>query len=84
MRNDLDNFFLSCEHIIKLNNPDRVIKYVDGDYDPPSKQMPDNHCYCLWYNGHTVDVGKLIKGYWCDVKPNWYYGCGEFRIEGFD
>ena len=84
MRNDLDNFFLSCEHIIKLNNPDRVIKYVDGDYDPPSKQMPDNHCYCLWYNGHTVDVGKLIKGYWCDVKPNWYYGCGEFGIEGFD
>lgn len=84
MRDELSNFFISCEYAVKLNNPDRVIKYVDGDYDPPSDNMPDNHCYNLWYNGHCLDVGKLIKGYWCEVKPNWFYGCGEFGIEGLD
>lgn len=84
MRGELENFFKACEFIIKLNNPDRVIKFVDGDYDPPSENMPDNHCYNLWYNGHTIDVGKMIKGYWCAVKPDWYYGCGEFGVEGLD
>lgn len=84
LRNELSDFFDSCEHIIRLNNPDRVIKFVDGDYDPPSDNMPDNHCYDLWYNGHCIDVGKLIKGYWCAVKPDWYYGCGEFGVEGLD
>ena len=84
VRGELENFFKACEFIIRLNNPDRVIKYVDGDYDPPCENMPDNHCYNLWYNGHNVDVGKMIKGYWCAVKPNWYYGCGEFGVEGLD
>ena len=83
-RNELENFFKACEYIIKLNNPERVLKYVDGDYDPPSDNMPDYHCYNLWYNGHLIDIGKMIKGYWGQVKPNWYYGCGEFGSEGLD
>ena len=83
-RNELVNFFKACEFIIKLNNPDRIIKYVDGDYDPPCESMPDNHCYNFWYNGHNIDAGKMIKGYWCPVKSNWYYGCGEFGVEGLD
>lgn len=84
LRDELERFFRSCEDIVRINNPERVLKYVDGDYDPPNDTMPDSHCYNLWYNGHTCDVGKMMKGYWCEVKPNWYYGCGEFGAEGLD
>ena len=83
-RNELEQFFAACDIVVKLNNPDRVIKHVDGDYDPPSEKMPDNHCYPMWYNGHGIDIGKLHKGYWLNVKPNWYYGCGEYGVEGLD
>lgn len=84
VRSELENFFKGCEYIIKLSNPDRVIKNVDGDYDPPSEGMPDKHIYTLWYNAHGMEVGKLHKGYFPPVKPNWYYGCGEFGAEGLD
>lgn len=83
-RPDLEKFFESCDYIVRLNNPDRVIKHVDGDYDPPTEGMPDNHCYPTWYNGHGIDIGKLHKGYWLQVKPGWYYGCGEFGTEGLE
>lgn len=83
-RQELTEFFKAADIVVKLNNPDRVIKHVDGDYDPPSKALPDNHCYSCWYNGHGIDIGKLNKGYWLSVKPDWYYGCGEFGAEGLD
>lgn len=83
-RRELESFFDCCDAIIYLNNPTRVIKHVDGDYDPPCKTMPDNHCYPMWYNGHGIDIGLLNKGYWLPVKPNWYYGCGEYGAEGLD
>ena len=84
LRNELEQFFTACDLVIKLNNPDRVIKHVDGDYDPPTESMPDNHCYPMWYNGHGIDIGRLHKGYWLPVKPGWYYGCGEYGAEGLD
>lgn len=83
-RPELERFFESCDSIVHLQNPDRVIKHVDGDYDPPTEGMPDNHCYPTWYNGHGIDIGKLHRGYWMQVKPNWYYGCGEFGTEGLE
>ncbi len=83
-RKTLMNFFSAADDIIHMHNPDRVIKHVDGDYDPPSKLMPDNHCYTMWYNGHGIDMGKLHKGYWLDVMPGWHCGCGEFGAEGLD
>ena len=83
-RAELEEFFACCDAIIKLNNPDRVIKHVDGDYDPPTTSMPDNHCYPMWYNAHGIDIGKLHKGYWLSVKPDWCYGCGEYGAEGLD
>lgn len=83
-RDELEQFFTACDIVIKLQNPDRVIKHVDGDYDPPTESMPDNHCYPMWYNGHGIDIGKLHKGYWIPVRPNWYYGCGEYGAEGLD
>ena len=83
-RHEMEDFFTSCDLIVHLNNPDRVIKHVDGDYDPPTEGMPDNHCYPMWYNAHGIDIGRLHKGYWLSVKPGWYYGCGEYGAEGLD
>ncbi len=83
-RPELEAFFDACISIIKMSNPERVIKSVDGDYDAPSKDMPDNHCYTMWYYNHGVEFGKLNKGFWQYIKKDWYYGCGEFGAEGLD
>lgn len=83
-RSELESFFTAAGEMVHLINPDRVIKPVDGDYDPPAPGLPDNHCYNGWYNGHGLDIGKLHKGYWQHVKPDWMYGCGEFGAEGLD
>ena len=83
-RQELEDFFTCCDLVVKLSNPDQVIKHVDGDYDPPTSSMPDNHCYPMWYNGHGIDIGLLHKGFWLPVKPGWYYGCGEYGAEGLD
>ncbi len=83
-REEMEGFFRACSEAVLLQNPDRVIKNVDGDYNPPAEGLPDNHCYCGWYNGHGLDIGKLHKGYWQKVKPGWMYGCGEFGAEGLD
>lgn len=83
-RSETDAFYEACDSAVRLLNPDRVIKHIDGDYDPPDSTLPDNHCYCTWYNGHGVDMGKLHRGYWLGVKDGWYYGCGEFGAEGLD
>jgi len=82
--NDFEKFFTAADQAVLLNNPDRVIKAGDGDYDPPSPGLPDNHCYNGWYNGHGLGLGEMYKGYWIPVKPNWYYACGEFGSEGLD
>jgi hypothetical protein len=84
VREEMEAFFSACDTAVRLLNPDRVIKHIDGDYDPPDSTMPDNHCYCTWYNGHGIDIGKLHRGYWLGVKEGWYYGCGEFGAEGLD
>ena len=84
LRSELEAFFLAADQAVHMANPDRVIKPVDGDYDPPAPGLPDNHCYCGWYNGHGVDLGKLHRGYWQPVKPGWAYGCGEYGSEGLD
>jgi hypothetical protein len=76
--------FAALDQAVLLSNPDQVIKAGDGDYDPPSPGLPDNHCYNTWYNGHGLSLGKMYKGYWQLVKPDWYYGCGEFGAEGLD
>ena len=84
VREETDAFYNACDSAVRLLNPDRVIKHIDGDYDPPDSTLPDNHCYCTWYNGHGIDMGKLHRGYWLGVKEGWYYGCGEFGAEGLD
>ncbi|MDQ8192960.1 glycoside hydrolase family 2 TIM barrel-domain containing protein [Coraliomargarita sp. SDUM461004] len=84
-REDMQLFFEMATGAVRRENPDRVIKCVDGDYDPPAKLgMPDNHCYCGWYLGHGIDLGRLHAGYWLPVKEGWHFGCGEFGAEGLD
>ncbi len=83
-RPEMENFFQCADSIVNQYNPDRVIKAAEGDYDPPAPGISDQHCYCAWYNGHTVDLGKLNKGYFGQVKKGWNYTCGEFGIEGLD
>jgi len=83
-RVDLERFFRAATEAIAVENPDRVVKPVDGDYNPPTWGLPDNHCYTLWYLGHGIDPGKLHKGFWQACKQGWHYGCGEFGAEGLD
>lgn len=84
IRSEMEAFFHACDSAVHMLNPDRVIKHIDGDYDPPGSTLPDNHCYCTWYNGHGIDMGKLYRGHWLGVKEGWFYGCGEFGAEGLD
>lgn len=83
-RDEMQIFFECADRVIRLENPDRVIKHVDGDYDPPCDSLPDNHCYNIWYNGHGLDLGKLHKGFWLKIKPDWMCACGEFGAEGLE
>ncbi len=83
-REELEQFFAAADEIVHQLNPERVIKACDGDYDPPSPGIQDRHCYCTWYNGQGVDIGKLHKGYWQPTKAGWLYGCGEFGAEGLE
>lgn len=84
LRHELDRWIRSANQEVWLQNPDRVIKPHDGDYDPPGPGLPDHHCYTGWYNGHGLGIGKLHRGYWQQVKEGWHYACGEFGSEGLD
>lgn len=84
VRHELEDFFSACDKAVLLLNPDRAIKHIDGDYDPPSTTLPDNHTYTMWYNGHGIDMGRVYRGYWLGVADGWYYGCGEYGAEGLD
>lgn len=83
-RHDLENLFESCTHAIHLHNPDRMVKPIDGDYDPPGPGIADTHCYNGWYQWDRLPLGALNKGGWHQTKPGWHYGCGEFGAEGLD
>lgn len=83
-REQMEDCFTACDAAVRLMNPDRVIKAVDGDYDPPAPGLPDRHCYPGWYNGHGIALGLLHRGYWQPVRGGWYYACGEFGAEGLD
>ncbi len=83
-RPDLEGFFAAATAVVHAQNPDRVVKSVDGDYDPPAPGLPDEHCYCFWYNNHGIPAGKLHQGWLLPLKPGWRGGCGEYGVEGLD
>lgn len=85
LRDELEAFFVAARKTIYVQNPDRVIKNVEGDYDPPTSEgMPDFHCYTMWYTNHGEPIGRLLKGYLPPVKQGWMIGCGEYGAEGLD
>jgi hypothetical protein len=84
-RDELEAFFESADRIVKAENPDRIIKHVEGDYDPPTRTgLSDFHCYNMWYTNHAIPIGKLYKGYLPNLKKGWKTGCGEYGTEGLD
>ncbi|MFV0502442.1 MAG: sugar-binding domain-containing protein [Lachnospirales bacterium] len=85
LRDELEAFFEAARKTIYIENPDRVIKNVEGDYDGPTKTgMPDFHTYTMWYTNHGQPIGKLMRGYLPPVKKGWMIGCGEYGAEGLD
>lgn len=83
-RKELESFFVAANQAVWVENPDRQIKAIDGDYEPPGPGLPDGHCYAGWYNGHGYDLGKIHRGYWFPIKAGWNYACGEFGAEGLE
>lgn len=85
MRDELEAFFVAARQAIYTENPGRVVKNVEGDYEPPTMEgMPDFHCYTMWYSHHAIPIGKLLAGYLPPVKEGWMTGCGEYGAEGLD
>lgn len=85
LRDELEAFFAAARKAIYVENPDRVIKNVEGDYDGPTAEgMPDFHSYTMWYTNHGEPIGKLMRGYLPPVKEGWMIGCGEYGAEGLD
>jgi hypothetical protein len=84
-RNELEAFFIASRQAIFVENPDRVVKNAEGDYNPPTREgLPDFHCYNLWYTNNSITVGKMLAGYLPPVKAGWKAGCGEYGTEGLD
>ena len=83
-RPELEAFFSAASMWIRILNPDRQIKPIDGDYNPPGPGMPDYHCYSTWYLNHGTAVGRIIRGEWLPAPPDTMIGCGEFGGEGLD
>lgn len=84
-RNELEAFFVAARQAIYIENPDRVVKNCEGDYNPPTNEgLSDFHCYNMWYTNNTMTVGKMHKGYLPSIKPGWKTGCGEYGTEGLD
>ena len=83
-RDELLKFYSAASELVRIYNPDRVIKPVDGDYDPPHFGLPDVHCYNMWYANTSLAVSKLHKGYWVPIKLGWKWGCGEYGAEALE
>ncbi|MDD9269173.1 glycoside hydrolase family 2 protein [Paenibacillus sp. GCM10023248] len=84
-RNELEAFFVASRQAIFVENPDRVVKNAEGDYNPPTREgLPDFHCYNLWYTNNVISVGKMYKGYLPTIRDGWKAGCGEYGTEGLD
>jgi hypothetical protein len=84
-RAELENWFEICDRVIKQENPYRVIKRVEGDYDPPTFEgLSDFHCYNMWYTNHALPIGDLYRGYLPAIRKDWKTACGEYGSEGLD
>ncbi|UJF35603.1 glycoside hydrolase family 2 protein [Paenibacillus hexagrammi] len=84
-RNELEAFFVASRQAIFIENPDRVVKNAEGDYNPPTREgLPDFHCYNMWYTNNVIALGRMYKGFLPPVREGWKAGCGEYGTEGLD
>ena len=83
-RHEMELMFEACRRVILLENPDRILKATDGDYDPPTAfGLPDHHMYARWHPGHGP-WGDRYRGELPPTKVGWRLGCGEYGAEGLD
>lgn len=59
LRSELELFFEAATNVVRVYNPDRVIKAVNGDFEPPGPGLPDVHEYPGWYS----EIGRRIRSY---------------------
>ena len=85
-RIEMQKFFDGARQAVLLCNPQRVVKYCDGDYSPVSESygVSDFHLYTYWYISHGIAPGKFDKGYLPPIRSEWMTGCGEFGTDGLD
>lgn len=84
-RERFESWFRAADEVVGQCNPSRIIKRVEGDYDPPTQSgPPDFHCYNMWYTNHALPLGKLYKGFFPAVAEGWRVQCGEYGTEGLD
>ncbi len=85
-RMEMENVFDSMRKVVEIFNPDRVIKYNEGDYAPISNTygISDFHFYTYWYISHGLPSGKARKGYLPPIRKDYYTGCGEFGVDALD
>lgn len=85
-RYEIEKFFNAAKEVVEIYDPERVIKYCEGDYAPLAESygINDFHCYTFWYVSHGMPSGKLRKGYLPPIRPDHMTGCGEFGVDGLD
>ncbi len=85
-RMEMERFFNAAREAVHIYNPQRVIKYNEGDYAPIENTygISDFHTYTFWYVSHGMPSGKLNKGYLPPIRKDWMTGCGEFGCDGLD
>ncbi len=85
-RHDLEKLFDAMRKVVQIHNPDRVVKYNDGDFSTlkDSWGITDFHTYTLWYLTHEIAYGKLERGWLPGMRTDWMVGCGEYGTDGLD
>ena len=85
-RRDFEKFFNAGKEVIEVFNPDRVLKFNEGDYAPilETTGISDFHCYTYWYISHGIEAGRLNKGYLPPMRKDWMTSCGEYGADGLD
>ena len=84
-RHELRQLLLAARQVVLMENPDRVIKDIEGDYEPPADQgLSDFHLYTLWYTNHMIDFGRFHRGFLPAIRDGWRASCGEYGAEGLD
>ena len=81
-RHELRQLLLAARQVVLMENPDRVIKDIEGDYEPPADQgLSDFHLYTLWYTNHMIDFGRFHRGFLPAIRDGWRASCGEYGSE---